>query len=232
MNSPSNLDISVVVTVAWRDAFPSARVGLLVVEDVVNPPTHGVLEQRVREVESRLRRQFAEADRSTLAALPVIQAYQTHYRAFGQTYHVLRQLESVALKGKSLASRGALVLAMFVAELESLLLTAGHDLDAVRPPLVLDCSSAGVSFTGIGGQQHTLRQGDMLMRDAVGIISAVIYGPDQRTRLNENSQRVLFTTYAPEGITDDALESHLRQLADLVRLVAPAARFRLRNIIP
>jgi hypothetical protein len=109
----------VVVTDAWRASFPTARVGLLVIANVVNPTTHTVLEQNVRETESRLRREFMHADRKTFAELPEIKAYQRHYRAFGQTYHVLRQLESVALKARSLESRGALVLAMFSVELET-----------------------------------------------------------------------------------------------------------------
>jgi DNA/RNA-binding domain of Phe-tRNA-synthetase-like protein len=225
-------DLPVVVTDAWREMFPEARVGLLVLEDVVNPPTHARLEQRVREVEAGLRERFAGADRAALAALPVIRAYQRHYRAFGQTYHVLRQLESVALRGRSLASHGALVLAMFAAELEALLLTAGHDLAAVRPPLVVDRSSAGDRFIGLGGREHELRPGDMLMRDRAGIISAVVYGPDERTRLHERTRRALFTAYAPAGVTDDAVRRHLDELAALVRLVAPAATVGLQALRP
>src|SRR5712691_8454780 len=161
-------DLSVVVTDGWRTGFPGARVGLLRVDNVVNQPASVLLQRRTERIEAELRQRFASADRASLAALPTIRAYQRHYRAFGQTYHVLRQLESVALKGKSLGSRGALVLAMFAAELESLLLTAGHDLEAVRPPLVVDRSNADERFTGIGGQDHMLRSGDMLMRDALG----------------------------------------------------------------
>jgi DNA/RNA-binding domain of Phe-tRNA-synthetase-like protein len=225
-------DLSVVVTDAWREAFPQARVGLLALDDVTNPTTHPLLVQRVREVETRLRDQFAGADRTTLAALPSIQAYQAHYRAFGQTYHVLRQLESVVLKRKPLSSGSALVLAMFAAELDSQLLTAGHDLDAVQPPLVVDRSSAGERFVGIGGQEHVPRPGDMLMRDAAGIISAVLYGPDQRTRLGDQTRRALFTVYAPAGVDADAVHRHLAQLAALVRLVAPAATTRLLGLYP
>src|SRR5437588_219970 len=78
--------------------------------------------------------QYRGQTRADLVAIANVQPYARHYRAFGQTYHVLRQLESVALKGKPLTSPSTLVLAMFAAELESLLLTAGHDLDAVQLP--------------------------------------------------------------------------------------------------
>ena len=50
------------------------------------------------------------------------------------------QLES-AFKCKPVPSAAALVEAMFMAELESQLLTAGHDLDSLRSPLILDVSS-------------------------------------------------------------------------------------------
>src|SRR5437763_694331 len=151
--------VPIVVTDRWRAAFPEARVGVLLLDDVANPPAHSGLEDAIRHIEDELRQRFGGAERATLAALPAIQAYQRHYRAFGQTYHVLRQLESVALKGKPLTSPSTLVLAMFAAELESLLLTAGHDLDAVQLPIFLDVSEAGERFVGIGGQEHVLRPG-------------------------------------------------------------------------
>jgi DNA/RNA-binding domain of Phe-tRNA-synthetase-like protein len=205
---------------------------VLALDGVTNPSTHSRVDEHAREVESQLRERFGGGDRAALSALPAIRAYQRHYRAFGQTYHVLRQLESVALKGKSLTSPSALVLAMFATELQTQLLTAGHDLDAVRLPLVLDCSGADDQFTGIGGQELVMRPGDMLMRDADGIISAVIYGPDQRTRLNANTTRAIFTTYAPPGIDADVLRGHLDMLCEAVRLVAPDASVRAQAVYP
>ena len=216
----------------WQRRFPNAHVGILALDGVSNPVSHAGLERRVRSIESALREGYAGQQRAQLAALPVVQAYQRHYRAFGQTYHVLRQLESVTLKGKPLASPSALVLAMFAAELESLLLTAAHDLDALVPPIVVDTSTDGERFVGIGEREHTLRAGDMLMRDAEGIISAVIYGPDHRTRLQPGTRRVVFTTYAPAEIEVPPVRAHLSEIAELVRLVSPDARTALERVYP
>jgi DNA/RNA-binding domain of Phe-tRNA-synthetase-like protein len=85
---------------------------------------------------------------------------------------------------------------------------------------------------GIGGKEHVLRADDMLMRDAAGVISAVLYGPDWRTQLNERTQRALFSTYAPPGVDADSVRSHLELLATRVQLVAPAAGVRLLALYP
>jgi len=222
----------VVVSADWRTAFPDAHVGVLLVDEVRNGPPTAELQRYAQSVASELRQRYAGANRADLASLPTLQAYARHYRAFGQTYHVLRQLESVALKSKPLLSPTALVLAMFVVELDTLLLTAGHDVAALRPPLTLDSSAAGDQFVGIGGREHAVREGDMLMRDAEGIISAVIYGPDERTRLVEGTRRAMFTTYAPSGISTRQLDAHLDGLAAAVRLACPAAAVCLKAVYP
>jgi len=222
----------VTVTPAWRANFPDAHVGLLLLDHVTNGPPSAALQQHAQHVEAELRQRHAGADRAVLASLVTAQAYQRHYRAFGQTYHVLRQLESVVIKAKPLESTSGLVLAMFTVELDTLLLTAGHDADALRPPLVIDRSAAGERFVGIGGRQHVLREGDMLIRDQSGVISAVIYGPDQRTRLVDETRRALFTTYAPAGVSVDELTQHLDSLISALRVANPLAVVRLQAVYP
>jgi DNA/RNA-binding domain of Phe-tRNA-synthetase-like protein len=217
-------DLQVVVSDAWRSTFPESRVGLLLLDNVVNGPAPLALQTQTHRIEAELRQRFGRADRATLAALPSIAPYQSHYKAFGQNYHVLRQVESIAIREQALSSSSALVLAMFAAEVHSQLLTAGHDVDALQPPLTLDVSEAGETFVGLGGKQHVLRAGDMLIRDTQAIISAVIYGPDERTRLTNDTRRALFSTYAPRGISSSQVLSHLEELAGLVGLFAPEAQ--------
>jgi DNA/RNA-binding domain of Phe-tRNA-synthetase-like protein len=121
---------------------------------------------------------------------------------------------------------------MFGAELRSLLLTAGHDADALAGDLLVDCSREGDRYVGIGGQEHVLKDGDMLIRDQHGIISAVLHGPDQRTRLGPATRRALFVTYAPSGIPAAAVRTHLDHLAGLVQLAIPTARCAALQLLP
>jgi DNA/RNA-binding domain of Phe-tRNA-synthetase-like protein len=113
-----------------------------------------------------------------------------------------------------------------------LLLTAGHDLAAVAPPLLLDSSREGERFVGIGGREHVLRGGDMLMRDAPGIISAVLSGPDQRTRITPTTSHVMYVTYAPAGIQAEEVLAHLAEIARLVALAAPECVVESRRLYP
>ena len=76
-----------------------------------------------------------------------------------------------------------------------------------------------------------LKADDMHMADAQGVVSSVIYGPDQRTRITAATRAVLFVTYAPKGIEETALRQHLDRIEEYVRLVSPVAAVEGTRII-
>jgi len=217
------MSIEIIVADSWQAIHAGACVGLLALRNVGNPTQHPDLDERKHEIEAALRARFAGQTKADLNALDTIKAYNAFYKPFNKTYHVLRQLESIALKGKPIASAMALVQAMFMAELNNQLLTAGHDLDAVVEPVTLAASRGYETYTRINGQTQTLKPNDMYMTDTRGILSSVIYGPDQRTQLTPETRHVFFVTYAPKGIGDDTLQKHLADIEEYVRLVSPAA---------
>jgi DNA/RNA-binding domain of Phe-tRNA-synthetase-like protein len=208
----------------WHAAMPGAVAGILVLRDVRPPQDHAVMNHARVETEASLKARFAGRDRAALRATPPLPAYVTYYRRFGQTYHVLLQAESIALKGKSLPRRPPLVEAMFLAELESLLLTAGHDAAAVTWPVVVDVAGDGDRYVGLGGNEQICKPGDMVMRDAEGIFCSIVQGPDDRTRLTDGTIDALFAIYAPPGIGPAPVRRHLERIVELVRIVAPDAR--------
>ena len=212
------------VSKAWKTAYPGAAVGILAMREVVNPQRHPALDECKEELEKELRSRYAGYDRADLKALPVLEAYNAYYRKFKKTYHVQLQLESVVFKGKSIPAVVALVEAMFVAELKNLLLTAGHDLAAVKEPVGVDVAKGSERYVRLNGQEQQLKPGDMMIADAEAVISSVLYGPDQRTRINPGTKQVLFTVYAPPGIGEEAVHAHLEDIRDNVLLVAPEAQ--------
>jgi DNA/RNA-binding domain of Phe-tRNA-synthetase-like protein len=219
------------VSDGFRTAFPGARLGFLAMTGVANPEAHPLLEQRKAEIEQNLREQFRDFERPRFKQLPVIRAYDAHYGKFNKSYHVLLQLESVALKGKPIPRVAALVEAMFMAELKNLLLTAGHDLDKVTQPLTLGVSAGGETYVGIRGKTETCKPGDMMITDGEGIISSVLYGPDARTCITAQTNAVLFTVYSPVGVSQDAVRAHLRDIEDYARLASPQAVMQAAEVL-
>jgi DNA/RNA-binding domain of Phe-tRNA-synthetase-like protein len=206
------------VTDAWRRAFPGAVVGALAIRGVRNPDRSDALEAAKRGLEQQLRDGPLDPEGEA-----VLRAYDDYYRRHGKTYHVKAQRESVARKGKPIPSRAALVEAMFMAELATLILTAGHDLDVLEPPLRADVTADGDRYRLLGGTEAVLSGGDMMMVDGAGIVSSVLRGPDHRTRITPATTAVLFAVYAPAGVGEDAVRAHLEQLRANVELVAPGA---------
>lgn len=218
------------VASAWKSAFPGAHAGVLVMRNVSNPAHHTVLEQQKMELEERLRSQFAGQDRAAIASHPILRAYDEYYRRFKKTYHAQLQLESIVLKGKSIPSVASLVEAMFMAEMKNMLLTAGHDLDVVQLPLTLDVTTGNESYLLLRGEDQIVKAGDMMISDKAGIISNIIYGPDQRTQITANTRNIVFTVYAPSGIGEPAVLLHLRDIQDNVMLVASQAQAELLEV--
>ena len=215
---------------SWKNTYPTAVVGVLALHNVNNPPENDALNQQKEELEAELRDRFSGYDRASLRALPSIQPYHIYYKRFKKTYHVQHQLESVALKGKPIPTAAALVEAMFMAELKNQLLTAGHDLDSLQMPVGIDVALGGEQYTGISGREQTTKPADMMIADTQGIISSILYGPDRRTCITPTTRRALFTVYGPQGITRDAVQTHLLDIETYVRLIAPAAEIELSNV--
>jgi DNA/RNA-binding domain of Phe-tRNA-synthetase-like protein len=160
----------------------------------------------------------------------VLRAYQAYYRRFNKSYHVRLQLESLAFKGKPLPRVSALVDAMFMAEMEHLLLTAGHDLDTVDLPIRLAVARGDETYTLLRGEAQVLKAGDMMMADRAGVISSILYGPDQRTQITARTRYVAYAVYAPPGVSAETVQQHLLALQENIRQVSAAGQVEVLRV--
>jgi DNA/RNA-binding domain of Phe-tRNA-synthetase-like protein len=209
------------ISEAWRQHYPGAVVGILALEKVRNPRHHSELEAQKEALEQNLRRRLGNSDRVSLRARPPLLAYHDYYKRFKKSYHVQLQLESIVFKGKSIPQVAALVEAMFMAELKNQLLTAGHDLAAVTRPMGVDVANGDERYMRINGQEQTMKAGDMFIADVQGVISSILYGPDRRTQIQPETTAVVFTVYAPTGVSPAAVADHLDDIKGYVALFAP-----------
>lgn len=209
------------VSERWKSLYPEARVAMLVVHGVVNVAEHPELERGKRAVEHELRRVFVNPE--AIKADAVIQAYTAYYKRFEKTYHVAGQMKTLVVKQEPLPVVSGLVDVMFVAEMKNRLLTAGHDLGKVVPPVVLDAAAGDETYVKMNREKQVAKAGDMMTADRVGILSTVIHGPDYRSRIIPGTREVLYVTYAPAGIALDRLLGHARDIRDSILLFSPQA---------
>jgi len=219
------------VASAWKLAYPGASVGVLAMHGVENPQRHQELDQKKEDLEEELRAQFSSDDRKSLRAIPVLAAYDAYYKQFGKTYHVQHQLESLVFKNRRIPRVAALVEAMFMAELKNLMLTAGHDLSSIEGPIRIDVATGTERYVRMGGDEQTVKAGDMMIADEADIISCIIYGPDRRTRIRPETERVIFTVYGPPGIAEQDVRLHLEDIRENVAVIAPGASVDLMEAI-
>jgi DNA/RNA-binding domain of Phe-tRNA-synthetase-like protein len=213
--------LAISVTDAWRQAHPGAQMGFLEISGVDNTRPAPALDQEKRAIEERMRENYAGFSRENFLDMPVMQAYHRYYRKFGYTYHVLLQLESVVLKGKSLPNVSPLVDANFAAELETLILTAGHDVDQLEAPVVIDVAREGDEIVQMNGNRKDVPVGDMLMRDAQGVACSILRGQDNCSPISKATTHVLYVSYIPDGVTDAQVRAQLDAMEKYVRFVSP-----------
>lgn len=201
-----------IIDETWRKRYPGATIGIMAVNNVINSQGNKALIEKKAALLQFLQAQIkTKEELLTYGPLPHYVQYYHHYR---KTYHVLPQLESVIFKGKQISGINPLVEAMFMAELKSGLLTAGHDGDILKLPLLLRVAAGKEKYTGINGKEQTTKKGDMLLADSGGIISSILGGPDFRTRITGTTKKCVFVVYGVPGVSSNVIEAHLAQILD------------------
>jgi DNA/RNA-binding domain of Phe-tRNA-synthetase-like protein len=220
------------VNATFRDAFPDACVGILALENVTNVDDDPRLNTRKKALETWLREHFKGLTRSDLLQKEPLRSYVSYYKGFRKTYHVLLQLESIVSGGKDIPRANCLVEAMFMAELKNQILTAGHDRAVLVPPLQASVATGSEELVTMSGKRQVLTAGDMYVRDGDGILSAVLHGPDARTKIGIQTTDVLYVVYAPPGVDRTAVATHLESIRENVAIFSPGTGVAALEVLP
>jgi len=223
--------LSITATDEWKSAHPGASIGLLEVSGVDNTIASAELETRKREVEASLREKYQGYTRQDFLSIPVMLAYVQYYKRFSKTYHVLQQVESIALKNKNLPTVSPLVDSNFIAEVGTLALTAGHDVYRLQGSILIDTAQTGDQMTQMNNVVKEIYAGDMVMKDEHGICCCIIYGQDNLSPISPETSHVLYVVYAPVGVPVEAVEAQLHAIEANIRLFAPSAVVKQSRVI-
>jgi DNA/RNA-binding domain of Phe-tRNA-synthetase-like protein len=201
-----------------KSIYPELFVGILLIKNISNTYLNEEMKSASRLLEENLRKRFGSLDRKELNNTEVLNGYYTYCKKYTKTYHILLQLESIIFKDKKIPSVSPIVQSMFMGELKNHFLSSVHDYAYVEEPLVLDCSKGTEEFTFFNGEKKILKKDDLYIQDQKGIISAVLYGMDERTKVTEKTTEALYTVYVPFKIEKEKVIAHLEDMAEYLKL--------------
>ena len=140
--------------------------------------------------------------------------YDAFFRSFGHECPLPLHLKRTVHSG--FPRYNLMVDSHFMAEMCAGILVAVADYGRFEGPLMLDVAGDGEVCLGLGGRDMTTRRGEIVLRDEKDIVCVLCQGPDEKTRVRENTRDVLFYSYGVPGIESRYLRDGLTIAAETV----------------
>ena len=204
--------MEIIVSDALRAQFPAIKLGIIQIRNVENKKSDTEFEKEKIKLEDYIHQNYTDVKN-----FEIIKKYNQFFKKFSSNYPILFQVQSI-LKGKSFPSASCAVEAMFMAELKSMYLTAGHDIDTINGDLTVTITEGGEEYTKINNKEQVLKANDIICYDNKGIISSVLYGPDSRTKITLSSSSCLFFSYFPYGEEDANIMKHFNTIVENIKI--------------
>jgi DNA/RNA-binding domain of Phe-tRNA-synthetase-like protein len=193
----------------YRESYPSVGFGLTLItgcQDASNPPG---FDQYKRKLLRKMRK------RENLAQISErIETYARFFQHFGFDCPLVKHFRRTVNSGFPRYS--LFVDAHFMAEMCAGILVAVTDLDRFDGELTLDVAEDGEICAGMGGREFITKKGEIVLRDEKEIVCVLCQGADEKTRVREDTENVLFYAYAVPGIESPYLEEGLTIAADTI----------------
>jgi DNA/RNA-binding domain of Phe-tRNA-synthetase-like protein len=192
----------------YMDRYPEVAFGLALVSNCrnfLNPPG---FDQHKRRLLRRMRK------RETLVEITGrIEIYNRFFESFGHPCPLPQHLKRTVYSG--FPRYNLMVDAHFMAEMCAGILVAVTDYDRFDGALTLDLADAGEHCIGLGNRDMTTGQGEIVLRDEREIVCILCQGPDEKTRVTEDTRAVLYYAYGVPGIDAQYLNQGLAIAAEI-----------------
>jgi DNA/RNA-binding domain of Phe-tRNA-synthetase-like protein len=193
----------------YREIYPNVGFGLTLItgcQDASNPPG---FDQYKRKLLRKMRK------RENLAQISErIEIYARFFQHFGFDCPLTKHLKRTVNSGFPRYS--LFVDAHFMAEMCAGILVAVTDLDRFEGELTLDVAEDGEICAGMGGREFITKKAEIVLRDEKEIVCVLCQGADEKTRVREDTENVLFYAYAVPGIDSPYLEEGLTIAAETI----------------
>jgi DNA/RNA-binding domain of Phe-tRNA-synthetase-like protein len=195
------------ISPAYKARYPGVAFGLTRIsgcKPLINPPG---FDQHKRKLLRKMRK------RETLAEITErINTYDRFFQSFGFECPLPKHLKRTIHSG--FPRYNLMVDAHFMAEMCAGILVAVTDFDRFEGQLMLDVAEEGETCRGMGGRELVTKAGEIVFRDEKDIVCVLCQGADEKTRVRDDTQDVLFYGYAVPGIDGKYVEDGLSVAAE------------------
>ena len=191
----------------YLEAYPDVGFGLTLISGC----RHGVNPAGFDAYKRKLLRKMRR--RETLAQISNrIGIYADFFKRFGFDCPLTKHLKRTINSGFPRYS--LFVDAHFMAEMCAGILVAVTDYQQFDGNLRLDVADEEEICAGMGGRNFITKKDEIVLRDDKEIVCVLCQGADEKTRVREDTEDVLFYAYAVPGIERPFLEQGLTVAAD------------------
>jgi len=191
----------------YRTRYPDVPFGLTLITGCTNHLNPPGFDQYKRKHLRKMRK------RETLSQIGErIETYDRFFAVFGQECPLPKHLKRTIDSG--FPRYDLMVDAHFMAEMCAGILVAVTDYRRFDGGLKLDLAKEGELCRGMGGREMRTVEGEIVFRDEEEIVCVLCQGADEKTRVTETTQDVLFYAYGVPGIHSRFLEQGLAIAAE------------------
>jgi lysyl-tRNA synthetase class 2 len=201
------------------DAFPEAKIGVLVVKGLDNSDGSAAIAGFLRVAEETARKGLSV---EALAAHPRIDDWRRAYRKFGsdpKTYkNSLEALLRRVLKGGTLPSINPLVDAYNAVSIKHLFPAGGSDLDLVEGDITLTFANGGEQFVPLGNANaESVLPGEVVYKDDASVLCRRWnWRESEKSKMTDATRNVCLVLEGLESSTRRELSYALAELASLL----------------
>lgn len=191
----------------YQARYPEVAFGLTLISGCKNHFNPPGFDQYKRKRLRKMRK------RETLAEITArIETYNRFFESFGHECPLPKHLKRTVNSG--FPRYDIMVDAHFMAEMCAGILVAVTDYDAFDGKLKLDLAEEGETCHGMGQREMKTGEGEIVLRDEKEIVCVLCQGADEKTRVKEKTENVLFYAYGIPGVDGEYLNQGLTVAAE------------------
>jgi DNA/RNA-binding domain of Phe-tRNA-synthetase-like protein len=198
------------ISKAYRETYPDAGFGLALIAECRDAMQPAEFIPYKRKLLRKMRK------RETLSQISQrVDTYAAFFQSFGYECPLVKHLKRTIHSG--FPQYSLFVDAHFMAEMCAGILVAVTDFNRFEGKLSLDTAKEGEVCDGMGGREFVMKKDEIVLRDEKDIVCVLCQGADEKTRVSQNTDHVLFYAYAVPGIDRRYLEEGLAIAAETVK---------------